>query len=64
MIDIGPYDEPEVNVWPNVAICMPFCFRPITLPFQPSPFESDNFIVRVTLFAVGVIGLGGMIGLG
>lgn len=41
-----------MNYLPNYPTLIPFCMNPSILPYQPSPYVSDNVIV---IFIIGII---------
>ena len=49
----GPFDEPEVNVLPNVPTTELFCLMARILLCQPSPHESLIVMLRTTELGSG-----------
>lgn len=48
----GPKSCPVVNFSPKVAVILPYCFKAMELPFQPSPQESSIVMKRTVVFGV------------
>ena len=52
-ISTGEVEYPETKVLPKVPTILLFCLIPSTLPFHPSPYESDIVIVSFKFVGAG-----------